>query len=744
MPLLSEVVPPRAASKARPPKPVIARPAPWLGVIASLALLAAGSGSATAQCTPEWLPDDGFDVLGPGPASGSSPVTSMKGLANGDVVVSGWFLTAGSTTVNHIARWDGLAWRPLGAGLNGQAHALTTLQNGDLIAGGTFSTAGGGAANNIARWDGTAWWQLGAGLNGTVYALATLPNGDLVAGGNFSVAGGGAANNIARWDGSSWSPMGIGPNNGLNGTVGHLAVLQNGDVVAAGPFTAAGGVPASMIARWDGTNWLSLGAGLTGAPQSGVWSLVVMPNGNLVAAGTFSAAGGVAVNGFAQWDGGTWTSLAAGPVITVAVAFMDLTVTASGSLMASVSWPLPGVQSDIWEWDGTAWSLIYRSSADSVGHITSAPGSHLIVTGSEVNGSGWIRRWGCPTGIASNTSYGAGCGRLSQAFYEHFTVPPGQFDLSQSTLQLTFTGTGYQVTHVPGAPAWFNPASPALPLTDDSTTGPMPLTFYLPSPGTWWYDQISVNSNGLVDMTDNPGMPSPFYDSIGTFLYHNCSCPLWGDWDPATGTGAGFIYYDVVPGQAAYVTWDAVQVYGAAGNTATFQLAVFANGNLEFRYKNCVLGGLPALVGRAPIGFSADPGSRDLSTAGSFQTSPDQAALAHQVSPRPYLGAVALLETYQIPPSSPMGGTLLSMTAHDPGISLAPVGMPGCTLANGADVIDLFLPSSAGVGSYSLPIPINQALIGLHVYSQGFAFVPGFNAFGGITSNGLDLKLGLP
>ena len=43
-------------------------------------------------------------------------------------------------------------------------YALT-VYNGNLIAGGYFTTAGGTSANYIASWDGTAWSPLGSGMN---------------------------------------------------------------------------------------------------------------------------------------------------------------------------------------------------------------------------------------------------------------------------------------------------------------------------------------------------------------------------------------------------------------------------------------------------------------------------------------------------------------------------------------------------------------------------------------------------
>jgi trimeric autotransporter adhesin len=53
-----------------------------------------------------------------------------------------------------IARWDGSAWHPMGAGFD-QFVASLFVYAGDLIAAGSFTTAGGVAANGVARWDGS-------------------------------------------------------------------------------------------------------------------------------------------------------------------------------------------------------------------------------------------------------------------------------------------------------------------------------------------------------------------------------------------------------------------------------------------------------------------------------------------------------------------------------------------------------------------------------------------------------------
>src|SRR5438552_19078184 len=68
-----------------------------------------------------------------------------------------------------------------------------------------------------------------------------------------------AANADENWDGRFNQPI------RTHGSVSQL--LVNGqDLYAAGRFFEAGGVPATNIARWNGTNWSALGPGLRNTP----------------------------------------------------------------------------------------------------------------------------------------------------------------------------------------------------------------------------------------------------------------------------------------------------------------------------------------------------------------------------------------------------------------------------------------------------------------------------------------------
>jgi len=235
--------------------------------------------------------------------------------------------------------------------------ALTTLPGGDVVAGGSFTAAGGVAANRIARWNGAAWSALGSGINGPVYALTALPNGDVIAGGQFTAAGGTGASYVARWNGVSWSALGTGLGGGpppfSQGIVRALMTLPNGDVIAGGDFTTAGGASASRIARWNGASWSALGTGVDGFLAS-IQALTTLPNGDLIAGGLFATAGGTSASCIARWDGVAWSPLGTGMNDSV----LALLTLPNGDVLAAGSFTTAGGVSanGIARWDGASWS----------------------------------------------------------------------------------------------------------------------------------------------------------------------------------------------------------------------------------------------------------------------------------------------------------------------------------------------------------------------------------------------------
>lgn len=236
----------------------------------------------------------------------------------------GSFTTAGGVPVNNIAKWDGVAWSALGGGLNGWVDSLTVFDDGTgggpaLYAGGAH-TFGGGAPiiGYVAKWNGVSWSTQGSLVNKSVESLIVFNDGS-GSGSALYAAGyvypfplrGVLTGHVSKWNGATWAALG----SGFNGPVFALTVFDDG--FGAGPALYAGGFFATdgggiwdCVARWNGLAWSSLGSGC----NASVYALTVFDDGSgdnpaLYAGGGFWEVGGDPANGFAKWDGLTWTAL---------------------------------------------------------------------------------------------------------------------------------------------------------------------------------------------------------------------------------------------------------------------------------------------------------------------------------------------------------------------------------------------------------------------------------------------------
>ena len=290
----------------------------------------------------QWVPVEGPGILGAVHAATRS---------GADMIVGGTFATISGVTMNHVARWDGSAFTPLGSGITGTSvDALATLDNGDVVAGGSFVAAGGTPATNIARWNGTTWLPMGTGMDLPVRALCKLPNGDLVAGGEFTTAGGVGCSRVARWNGTAWAPMDLG----MNDAVLALVLKSDGTLFAGGRFTIASTFSRYHVAQWNGTTWGQVGA----AMNNTVHGLAARPNGDIIAVGEFTQASLQNVDRIARWNGSSWLPMGAGsadPVIPRAVIALP-----NGDVIAGRGFHQPSalVDAGLSRWNGSTWSAI--------------------------------------------------------------------------------------------------------------------------------------------------------------------------------------------------------------------------------------------------------------------------------------------------------------------------------------------------------------------------------------------------
>jgi hypothetical protein len=137
--------------------------------------------------------------------------------------VGGTFGAAGNIAGPYIGRWDGTEWSPVGSGFDGCVYGcdgyvseLAVYDDGNgpsLYAGGLFELDD--VDIGLAKWDGIAWTPVGAGATGPVFSMIVVDDGiddhpALYVGGRFLHADGVPVRGIARWNGSSWSALGDG------------------------------------------------------------------------------------------------------------------------------------------------------------------------------------------------------------------------------------------------------------------------------------------------------------------------------------------------------------------------------------------------------------------------------------------------------------------------------------------------------------------------------------------------------
>lgn len=311
---------------------------------------------------------------------------SVRALAvyNGSLIAGGTFEVAGDRAVYSIARWDGIQWFALvgsnGAGMGPYSNVRAlVVYDDDLVVGGSFGIEGDVFMGSIARWNGEDWSALAGpsgeslGFEGNAFAAAevfalAVYDGALIAGGRFDDAGNVRVNNIASWDGSNWSPL-FGPSRAgvtfnFGGAV-YALTLFDGTLIASGGFTSAGGVGASRVARWNGSEWSAL-AGPAGQGIDGPVFALTVHDGALIAGGRFSTAGGLTANHIARWDGGEWSALSNPATMGTNAEILALT-SFNGALIVGGYFDLrtvDGVRAHyIARWDGH-WTALDRTGTD--------------------------------------------------------------------------------------------------------------------------------------------------------------------------------------------------------------------------------------------------------------------------------------------------------------------------------------------------------------------------------------------
>ncbi len=267
------------------------------------------------------------------------------------------------------------------------------------------------------HWYDLYWWQaLGDGMNNSVNTLLYVSSeACLYAGGGFTAAGGVNANYIAKWNGTAWEALGKGMSSGVYS----LAYGEDtGSLYAGGDFLtseAATRVTTRRIAKWNGISWEALGSGASNR----VLALTYDNNTHsLYAGGVFTTIGGISAKRVAKWSGSIWEDLGGGVNSTVTALAFD---TINNHLYAGGLFNIAGAISAnyIARYSGVSWeaiespinsnvnALLYDSFSDQLFVASDLNSSHKLV---KYDWTGWHDLWrinpvgGSPYAIAYNSA----------------------------------------------------------------------------------------------------------------------------------------------------------------------------------------------------------------------------------------------------------------------------------------------------------------------------------------------------
>ena len=276
----------------------------------------------------------------------------------------------------------------------GVVRAMATGADGTLYAVGSATRIQGVPGRGVFSLSKDGIWRnVGGGVAGEVNDAVSDGNGNLLVAGSFESAGGVPARNLALWNGSKWSEFGGGASQAIRA----MAMDPSGRILVSGIFDSIGGKPASGVMHWNVDHWESVGGKFAPANP---FSLASDTSGTIFAGGPFSLAGSRRINGVARLIAGAWDSMGAGIVNTSQNSFASRLHGASdGSMWVAGQFDsVDRVRSrGVARWSNGAWTPVGGGVAGDVNTFL-ADGSGMLMggnfqsTGSGVSASN-IARW---------------------------------------------------------------------------------------------------------------------------------------------------------------------------------------------------------------------------------------------------------------------------------------------------------------------------------------------------------------
>lgn len=276
-----------------------------------------------------WYPlGDGLTVVAGG---GFWP---QLGEFDGDLIATGLLVPNSTNAAAPAYGWDGSAWSWIGdQSCSSSAAGSLTMFEGDLVVGLRSNTecehhihGFDDPIRGVVRWNGEYWSEVGDSSDFNHVDALTVFEGDLIAGDHQGA--------VRRWDGESWELIGQ-----MDDQISTFTEY-NGDLIAGGRFTEADGLTVNQIARWTGEHWVAMAGGIYNSDGTPRVNALMVFEGELIAGGRFTHAGGTPAAHIARWTGAGWEEFEGGAndrVISMAPFGDGLAVGGSFSGLGGVS-----------------------------------------------------------------------------------------------------------------------------------------------------------------------------------------------------------------------------------------------------------------------------------------------------------------------------------------------------------------------------------------------------------------------
>ena len=248
----------------------------------------------------------GFNLSG----IGTSRTIRSTAMSDGTTLVYGWFSLYNGTNRNGGARLltDGsldTAFNPgWGTTYARQIGAVAAHAGGKVVVGDKTTTLG----SHLRRYQSTGavdtGWMSEVGANSDVQSILQQPDGNLILGGWFTSFNNAARFGLVRLNSAGKLDSTFTANVNTNAGVTAAALQPDGKVIVAGDFITINGTSQTHVARLkpDGSLDTGFASSPSDGPDSYVYAMAVLTNGNVLMGGDFTLWSGIPQTGLARLD----------------------------------------------------------------------------------------------------------------------------------------------------------------------------------------------------------------------------------------------------------------------------------------------------------------------------------------------------------------------------------------------------------------------------------------------------------